>query len=221
MRRILVIIAVIISLTTAPSSAAPLTDYDFGNMAIDVGVIAPQVSVTYETGNGALLSKYGSNYGVNLSATLGLGKPFAVRIHGDFPLVGNDQNQETRYSDQNIEFLWGFKLTEPTFLVLYGGFGDYQLGGNRQNAEIFTLLKFGLILDYEYRDSASLFADFSWSGSATTITAGIDQKFSEHFVAGLSMNGVVLHSGVATSGPLSACYSVDVWYPELAVTYKF
>lgn len=106
-------------------------------------------------------------------------------------------------------------------MVLYTGFGDYQLGGNRKNAEIFTLLKFGLILDYEYRDSASLYADFSWSGSATTITAGVDHKFSEHFAAGLSMNGVVLHSGVTTTGPLSACYSVDVWYPELAVTYKF
>ena len=208
-------------LTIVPVSAAPLTDYDFGNVAIDVGVIAPQVSVTYETGSGALLSKYGSNYGVNFAATLGIGQPFALRIHGDFPLAGNDQNQTTRYSDQNIELLWGFKLNEPTFLVLYTGFGDYQLGGNRQNAEIFTLLKFGLILDYEYHDSASLFADFSWSGSATTITAGIDQKISDQFAAGLSMNGVVLHSGVATTGPLSGCYSVDVWYPELAVTYKF
>ena len=83
-------------LTIVPVSAAPLTDYDFGNVAIDVGVIAPQVSVTYETGSGALLSKYGSNYGVNFAATLGIGQPFALRIHGDFPLAGNDQNQTTR-----------------------------------------------------------------------------------------------------------------------------
>jgi hypothetical protein len=204
-----------------PGFAAPLTIYEFGEVSIDAGITAPQISATYEDGSGALLSPYWSNYGVAYSATIGLGKPFALRIHGDEPLFGNAQNQNCRYSDQNIEFLWGFHLTQPTFLVLYTGFGDYQLGGSRQAVDVFSLLKFGLMLDYEYLDSASLYADFSWSGSATTITAGGDYKLAERFVAGISMNGVVLHNGVAKTGPLSNCYNISVWYPELSVTYKF
>ena len=220
MRLLLLIFFVFFSI--APVSAAPLTNYDFAKIALDAGIITPRVSTTYNDGSGALLCQYGSNYGLNYSATMGLGQPFAVRIHGDAPLFGNDNDY--RFASQNAEFLWGFHLNQPTFLVLYTGLGVYQLGGNGLiGSSPLTALKFGLILDYEWRESASIYADFSWSGDATTITAGADYKLAEALAAGVAINGVILHSGTTDDGPLANknCFAVAVWYPELSVTYKF
>jgi len=217
----LLLLVFIMCLTMSTVLAAPLTNYEFGKITLDAGVITPRISTTNNDGSGTLLCQYGSNYGLNYSATFGLGQPFAVRIHGDAPLFGN--NNAYRFSDQNAEFLWGFHLNQPTFLVLYTGFGAYQLGGNGLiGSSLLTELKFGLILDYEYRDSASFYADFSWSGDATTITAGADYKLTEALAAGVSINGVILHSGI-TDLPMAGndCFAISIWYPELSVTYKF
>lgn len=212
-------LVLVLLMFSIPGMASPLTDYEFGKTMVSLGVTMPQITTTSTTGSSEVISTYGSNYDLSYSVSFGISKPFAIRVHGDMPFVGRGGGYQ--FSEQNFDFLWGFRIAKPAFIAFYTGYGSFEINGQAREAGFMNHIKYGGLAVYSFENSIDTYLDFAWSDCATLLSVGASYDINQCIQADFSMGGTVFHNGIGSIPSLAEADNIAVWSPELSIAYKF